>query len=313
MVKLHTWTLAVLLLAGLLGGCTSAPLDSATFTITYDANEGSGDPGVDTNRYVTGATATVLSPLSLTRTPGYTFAGWNTQPDGSGITYPAGSGITIGESDIILYAMWTRPLFFRAENGVTIMCPDAAEGDTGVVEGIRYTKRTYEGIRGDPSAASTSCTSGIDDMSQMFYSSFFAFNEDISTWDTSNVTNMSSMFDGASAFDRNIGSWDTSNVADMRYMFAGAFEFDHDIGAWDTSNVTNMNRMFMGAYQFNRDISAWDTSNVTVMRFMFVEAMNFNHDLSGWNVAKVIDCAGFAVDADAWVASQPAFAACDPS
>ena len=41
------------------------------------------------------------------------------------------------------------------------------------------------------------------------------FNKDISSWNTSNVTTMTSMFSDASAFNGDISSWDTSNVIDM--------------------------------------------------------------------------------------------------
>ena len=80
------------------------------------------------------------------------------------------------------------------------------------------------------------------------------FNEDISAWDTSNVTDMSYMFDShrfqsehwwlgyeqgdrhgayvpyATAFNQNIGSWDTSKVTSMGYMFYNATAFNQDIG-----------------------------------------------------------------------------------
>ena len=49
-------------------------------------------------------------------------------------------------------------------------------------------------------------------------SSTLAFNQDISQWDVSNVTNMSGMFNGASVFNQDIGSWDVSNVTDMNYV-----------------------------------------------------------------------------------------------
>ena len=61
----------------------------------------------------------------------------------------------------------------------------------------------------DP-AISEVCTSGITNMASLF-SSNTTFNQDISKWDTSSVTNMNSMFD-SSRFNQDISSWDASNV-----------------------------------------------------------------------------------------------------
>ena len=55
----------------------------------------------------------------------------------------------------------------------------------------------------------------------MFYSAY-KFNQDISNWDVSNVTDMRSMFYVAQSFNQDIGSWNTSNVTDMSYMFYDA-------------------------------------------------------------------------------------------
>ena len=99
----------------------------------------------------------------------------------------------------------------------------------------------------------------VTDMSTLFIANT-SFNQDISTWDVSNVTNMSGMFQG-SAFNQNISSWDVSNVTDMNSMFAYSI-FNQPIGNWDVSNVTDMNSMF--AYSiFNQDISSWSVNNVT--------------------------------------------------
>ena len=49
-----------------------------------------------------------------------------------------------------------------------------------------------------------------------------AFNQDISNWDVSNVTNMESMFSGAIAFNQSISSWNVSNVTNFTNMFTGA-------------------------------------------------------------------------------------------
>ena len=56
--------------------------------------------------------------------------------------------------------------FFLAVNGVTVRCPRAAIGDQGEVEGVIYTKRSRDQISTDN--ATTSCTTGITDMSFLF-------------------------------------------------------------------------------------------------------------------------------------------------
>jgi surface protein len=129
-------------------------------------------------------------------------------------------------------------------------------------------------------------TTLMTDMSEMFQNAY-AFNEDISTWDTSKVTTMDNMFIGASIFDQNIGSWNTSNVTDMSSMFYDASAFNQNIGSWNTSNVTNMSTMFYGAAAFNQNIGSWNTSNVTTMSAMFNGAAVFNQNIGSWNTSNV--------------------------
>ena len=54
------------------------------------------------------------------------------------------------------------------------------------------------------------------------------------------------MFYNAAKFNQPIGSWNTSEVMDMSYMFDGASYFDQPIGTWDTSNVKNMQECVFG-------------------------------------------------------------------
>jgi len=66
-------------------------------------------------------------------------------------------------------------------------------------------------------------------------------------WDTSNVTDMSGMFEDVmgSSLYLNIADWDVTSVTDMSRMFARTPHLTSlDISGWDTRNVENMRGMF---------------------------------------------------------------------
>ena len=130
--------------------------------------------------------------------------------------------------------------------------------------------------------------SGVTDISSMFAGAT-AFNQDIEDWNVSSVINMSSMFFGATIFNQDIGDWNVSEVDDMSFMFLGATAFNRDIGSWDLDSVTDMSSMFSFATAFNQDISGWNVSKVTSIGSMFSFADAFNQDISGWDVSKVTD------------------------
>ena len=120
------------------------------------------------------------------------------------------------------------------------------------------------------------------------------FNQDISGWDTSNVTDMHGMFADAKSFNQNIDSWDVSHVTNMSMMFFKAYGFNQPIDSWDVSNVTNMGGMFLNAFRFNQPIGSWDVSSVTNMNGMFYRAFNFNQPINCWDVSNVVSHCCFA-------------------
>ena len=64
------------------------------------------------------------------------------------------------------------------------------------------------------------------------------FNDTIKSWNTNQVTNMSSMFDGTS-FNQPLNSWNTNKVTSMYSMFTGT-SFNQPLNSWNTNKVTNM-------------------------------------------------------------------------
>jgi len=105
-------------------------------------------------------------------------------------------------------------------------------------------------------------TSRVTDMGHLFYRGGvvrderelgrYNFNDDISAWDVSGVTNMNGMFGGASSFNQDLSDWDVSAVTNMVGMFYNARSFNQDLNAWDVSSVTNMNKMFMLATSLDK-------------------------------------------------------------
>ncbi|QQT26456.1 BspA family leucine-rich repeat surface protein [Sphingobacterium spiritivorum] len=129
-------------------------------------------------------------------------------------------------------------------------------------------------------------TTNVTNMRSMFNIAS-AFNQDIGGWNTANVTNMSNMFHRADAFNQNIGGWNTEKVTNMNGTFRSASAFNQDIGGWNTEKVTDMSYMFSDTKVFNQNISNWNTANVTNMSNMFQRAMAFDQNISSWNTEKV--------------------------
>ena len=78
-----------------------------------------------------------------------------------------------------------------------------------------------------------------------------------------------------------IASWDVSEVTDLSELFEDQAGFNEDLSRWDVSNVVNMNGTFYGATSYNGDLSSWDVSSVEDMYGMFRGATSFDRQLGG--------------------------------
>ncbi|MDH7448392.1 BspA family leucine-rich repeat surface protein, partial [Aquimarina sp. 2201CG14-23] len=110
-----------------------------------------------------------------------------------------------------------------------------------------------------------------------------AFNSDITSWVTTNVTNMARMFESNGVFNREIGNWDVSNVTTMNRMFSGATVFNADLGNWMPTSCTDFNFMFNSALAFQgTNMQLWNNrfnASPISMFGMFRNADAFNSDI----------------------------------
>ena len=142
------------------------------------------------------------------------------------------------------------------------------------------------------------------------------FDQDISNWDTSNVTDMRDMFVNLDFFSADLSNWDVSNVYYFDRMFALMQGGNNGQGSWEIfTSETNelavsMEAMYFLTENFNQNISGWATSAVFNMQSMFQAARAFNQDLSNWNVGGVNFCRDFSSGANSWTLDKPFFTAC---
>ena len=259
------------------------------------------------------------STVKLTAIPdsGWSFLNWTGDFDGTDNPIE----VNISEAKSITANFEQLNAIYLDDNGVTIKAYDfAVVGDVYELDGVSYTvvdndllesMIDNEDDRVD-NDLSKLVTTKVNNMYQLFArasGNSTYFNQDISSWDTSNVTVMNRTFGWVRDFNQDISNWDTSKVTDMGQMFQSASSFNQDISSWNTSKVTDMSRMFFNATVFNQDIGAWDVSSVTAMSYMF-SATPFNQDIGNWDVSNVYDMNGmfklssFNQDLTGWCVSN---------
>ena len=274
---------------------------SANFIkVTYSLTTTTEGEGTITETIVSSGKSTDYnsgSVVRLTAVPSdrWSFNGWT--GDITGVENPI--DININQPKSINATFEAIPSVYFDDNGVTIKAVEYTEvGDVYEFNGSNYTvvdRDLLITMRDNGDDLSKVITTKVTNMRYMIGVSL---NPDISSWDTSNVTNMEWMFSTTSSFNQDIGDWDTSKVTNMSSMFNNALSFNQDIGNWDVSSVTNMGGMFNHAPEFNQDIGSWDTSSVLYMTAMFsgagsnnfgqlVYGSAFNQDIGDWDVSSV--------------------------
>ena len=136
-------------------------------------------------------------------------------------------------------------------------------------------------------------TSQVTDMSFMFNSMSNLTALNLSNFDTSKVTNMQKMFAHMhSLTSLTLSDFDTSQVTDMSFMFNSMSNLTAlNLSNFDTSKVRYMDYMFYGMSSLTTlDLSNFDTSQVKNMSYMFNSMSKLNAlNLSNFNTSKVWD------------------------
>ena len=140
-------------------------------------------------------------------------------------------------------------------------------------------------------------TSQVTDMSYMFTACSRLTSLDLSNFDTSQVTNMSWMFCAEPGSlmnieEINVSSFDTSQVTDMSYMFTACSRLTSlHLSNFDTSNVTNMSTMFAYCSSLtNSDASNFNAPKLTDITDMFKGLTNLETlNSSNFNAPKLTD------------------------
>ncbi len=116
-----------------------------TYTVTYDANGGSGSVPVDSNSYRYNDTVSVKFNTIPTYA-GHKFLGWAGTPDASAATYTAGgdTSFRIGKDNVVLYAVWaevdTHTVTFVNYDGQVLYTTEVTNGSPVIYAGVTPAK-----------------------------------------------------------------------------------------------------------------------------------------------------------------------------
>ena len=134
--------------------------------------------------------------------------------------------------------------------------------------------------------------SELDDLSDVFGILDKAKVIDISGWDTSNVINMSYMFNRCTKLKKIVGieNLDVSKLKTTKIMFYGCKNLvELDLTNWNTISLENMSYMFYNCANLKiiKNIENWQLTSIKDVSYMFYECTKLDVDLSNWDLRNI--------------------------
>lgn len=131
------------------------------------------------------------------------------------------------------YALYTMALSVTFEGGRTTV-PTTEDSEFNLTQWGTETTRTMFHLKNTLTTIPNTLPPTVTSTSLMFYNNNL-FNQDISVWDTSNVTEMEQMFNGASVFNQDLSGWCVSNIpVTPNYFSANANAWTLPKPVWGT-------------------------------------------------------------------------------
>lgn len=230
--------------------------------------------------------------------------------------------VTDSMSKLMQISHWGTDFTHNMLNGSTNFA-DCVNMDITASDSPDFSNLTYINFRGCSSLVdanntlNSSTVFGAEKISlHKTFENCTSYNNDLTNWNTENVTDMLGTFNGCTVFNGDLSSWNTENVITFRDTFRNTAFNNDSLANWNTENVTSFLSTFYGCSNFNGDITNWRTDSADTLQNMFYSCSAFNRDINtkvradgnlAWDVKAVTDfsammcnCSSFNLPISYW-------------
>ena len=214
---------------------------------------------------------------------------WVEYADGT-LTFLYGYKKTLGENEYELNSGTHLPAWYGKSGNVTKAVFDASFANARPTSCYSWfydfgNLKQIEGIE-------NLNTTNVTEMASMFYGCSQLTSLDVTHFNTENVVHMENMFINCSSLaSLDVTHFNTENVANMGSMFDGCSSLTSlDVTNFNTANVLVMNYMFSGCSSLTLlDVTNFNTANVLAMSDMFSGCSSLTSlDVTNFNTENVV-------------------------